>query len=313
MYYKILEDNKMDKEKSINNVSVPTYVNKTLENILDSPSKSIGETLSDIWYITFGGKISFKANKKKIEYEAMLEKFKNEIIAEIENIPAEKLLDANINNVGLALENAKYCVEIAELRQMMAKLIGSFVNEDKAMYAHRGFSEIIKNLSPDEARVLKYLSEKLDENGNRFHCFKVRYVDKEYIDYNGYLYCKKVQKNEIKTCMVKSDKNSVGKTLYKNYCLIGYDAKCIYPDEIVSALDNLERLGIIEVVARKIDNNEEYEKIFKSQHLDRLLMKFHELYAVNEDISLHFLFYKHYFCLTNMGINLVETCFCPKR
>lgn len=44
---------------------LPDSVDNALKNLSDAPTKSIGQTLSDAWFLVFGG-ISHQANKRRI-------------------------------------------------------------------------------------------------------------------------------------------------------------------------------------------------------------------------------------------------------
>ncbi len=48
---------------------------------------------------------------------------------------------------------------IAQLREMFANLLASAMNSDVSNDVHPSFVEIIKQLSPDEAKILKYFSD----------------------------------------------------------------------------------------------------------------------------------------------------------
>ena len=59
--------------------------------------------------------------------------------------------------VGPALENAKYCVESEELRNMFSKLIINSMNKDFEGAIHPSFGDVLKQLSPLDARVFTYV------------------------------------------------------------------------------------------------------------------------------------------------------------
>lgn len=88
------------------------------------PSKNVGQTLSDCWFLVFGG-ISQLAEKRKLKYAKDLEEFKQSLSSKITSIPKENRVEANTQIVMPALENAKYCVEEPSLREMFANLISS--------------------------------------------------------------------------------------------------------------------------------------------------------------------------------------------
>lgn len=56
-----------------------------------------------------------------------------------------------------ALQYISYCMDNKELRDMYANLLANSMNSVVKNGVHPGFVEIIKQLSPDEAKILKYL------------------------------------------------------------------------------------------------------------------------------------------------------------
>lgn len=56
-----------------------------------------------------------------------------------------------------AMQYISYCMDNEELREMYANLLASSMKKDTKDNVHPSFVEIIKQLSPDEARLLKYI------------------------------------------------------------------------------------------------------------------------------------------------------------
>lgn len=57
------------------NANLPESVDNAIKNVTDLPTQGIGQTLSDCWFLAFGG-ISQLAEKRRIKYTKDLEKFK---------------------------------------------------------------------------------------------------------------------------------------------------------------------------------------------------------------------------------------------
>ena len=115
---------------SVLNADLPESVDNALKNLTDLPSKNVGQTLSDCWFLVFGG-ISQLAEKRKLKYAKDLEEFKQSLSSKITSIPKENRVEANTQIVMPALENAKYCVEEPSLREMFANLISSSLDIEK--------------------------------------------------------------------------------------------------------------------------------------------------------------------------------------
>ena len=148
----------MSENNSLNAIInlVPTSLDKAATNLTDLPTKSIGQTLSDCWYLIFGS-ISQAAEKRRIQYAADLEKFKNELTSSIESVPDELRIEADSQIALSALNNAKFCIEKEELRAMYVKLLTSSVDSRKIV--HPSFSQIILSMDCIDAVILKQFKD----------------------------------------------------------------------------------------------------------------------------------------------------------
>lgn len=137
---------------------IPPSVDNALQNLTDKPTKSAGETFSDIWYLVFGS-LSHIADKRRIKYAMELEQFKAEVESSISHIPSENRIEPSIQVTAQALENSKYCIEEPELRNMFVALISNSMNSDYVNHALPAFAEMIKQMSPLDGQILKVLKE----------------------------------------------------------------------------------------------------------------------------------------------------------
>lgn len=143
-----------DKNSLINFPELPESIDNALKNLSDAPTKEMGKTFSDIWFLIFGG-ISHAADKRRMKYAHDIECYHNELSAEISKIPADKKIEPDLQVTAQALENSKYCVESKELRKLFVNLISKSMNSDYSATVHPSFAEIIKQMSPDDARILQ--------------------------------------------------------------------------------------------------------------------------------------------------------------
>lgn len=143
-------------EKSNSLINLPDSVDKAINNLTDYPTKNMGQTFGDIWYLVFGG-ISHAADKKRMKYAADLEKYHKELNEGINNIPEDKRVEPSMQVTAQALENSKYCVSSEILRQMFVKLITGTMHKDLEPHVHPSFPEILKQLSENDAQVLKMM------------------------------------------------------------------------------------------------------------------------------------------------------------
>lgn len=129
-------------------------------NELTTPvAKSAGETLQDVWDLVFGGFGTF-VDKKRAKREKDLNDFKLTLLNEVNEIPEENIKEPQLSVIGPALEASKYYYEEPELRDMFAKLVASSMDDRKNI--HPCFIEIIKQLSPNDAKMLTLFERKLE-------------------------------------------------------------------------------------------------------------------------------------------------------
>lgn len=133
---------------------IPKSIDNAINNITDLPTKAIGETLSEIWFLTFGGPIHQAAIKRKARYALEAEKFKEELMQEINKIPEENLKEPDFQVASTALNDAKFCMENKDLRKMFANLIAAASDSRKANDALPIFSDIIRKMTSRDASNL---------------------------------------------------------------------------------------------------------------------------------------------------------------
>lgn len=135
---------------------LPDSIDNAVKNLTDKPTQGIGQTLSDVWYLVFGG-ISQAADKRRMKYVHNLELYEQELSRSISSIPQENLVEANIQVTAQALENSKYCIESEELRKMFVNLISKSMDDRHISNVHPSFAEIIKQMDSTDACILKAL------------------------------------------------------------------------------------------------------------------------------------------------------------
>lgn len=120
--------------------------------VATNSSKAPMESLDNLWYMTFGHKIEYFADIKRAKNELNLAQYKESIAKKISEIPEENLKEPQMSIVGPALEASKYYIEEKELREMFARVIAASMDASKSDYIHHSFVEIIKQLSPRDAK-----------------------------------------------------------------------------------------------------------------------------------------------------------------
>lgn len=171
------------------------------------------ESLTQIWTLTLGRFSDDAYQKYKIKQAANLEKYANEVKSGIEKIPEENIQEPKMSVVGPALEASKFYIEEDEIRGMFAKLIASSMDKTQSINIHPSFVEIIKVLSPLDAKNLYSLYHGRDETIS-----KIRVTNKEHGNYTDHF----------------------------NHVFLG-NPECQDNNLIESSIDNLIRLKLVDV------------------------------------------------------------------
>ena len=116
----------------------------------DAPAK----TLNLLWQATFG---RWDGKLQQI-IDANLRRYAKDIDDEVSKIPNESINNnPDISVIGPALEASKYYVGKADIRKMFAKLIAAELDMRNSNKAHIAFVEMIKQMSTNDAKLLKIL------------------------------------------------------------------------------------------------------------------------------------------------------------
>lgn len=116
-----------------------------------------------------------------------------------------------------ALQNISYCMDNEELRDMYANLLANSMTEVVKDGVHPGFVDIIKQLCPDEAKILRYMSKY-----TTIPTITLQYVNKD--------------ESGITIGFID---------VIKSFSNIGENIGCEKPLNINTYFNNLERLGLI--------------------------------------------------------------------
>lgn len=131
-----------------------TLVTEVAEDLVRPTSKSIGENVGLLVDGVMGW-LGYWGKKQQIKQVECLEQYKEQITRKIAKIPEESLVEPSIRIIGPAIESSKFFVEEENCREMFAELIASSCNSAVSGSVHPSFPEIIKQLSPLDARFLQ--------------------------------------------------------------------------------------------------------------------------------------------------------------
>jgi len=203
-------------------------------------------------------------------YEKIRDYVLERVTEKLKDIPEEKIVTPDPAIVGPSLEALRYAGKDVNLRELYASLIATAMDADKIKTAHPGFVEIIKNLSSDEALLMQFFS---------------RYDRHTLLD--------------VKMTM----KDGVGEfDLLRNVSLIGIKSKISNASLTSNYIDNLCRLGLIEIPAgRHLMNEKLYDEI---KELELIKMEAEQIEKIDGKI----IYAKKHTAITDFGRQFCNAC-----
>ncbi len=162
--------------------------------------------------------------------EAIRDFVSERVTKKLQNVPPEDIQPPK-SHIGVpAIEALRYTGEEKDLADLYANLLATAMDRKTAYSAHPGFVDIIKNMAPDEARIMRFLS------ANVFYpLINIKSVN---------------------------NADSSFTVQFRHISLLGLDAQCQHPPLASSYIDNLERLGLIEVSeSSRMQNEDVYKRI----------------------------------------------------
>lgn len=157
-----------------------------------------------------------------------------------------------------ALNEAKFAINEDEIQRLFSNLISASLDKKTSGSAHPAYIEIIKQLQPDEAKILRFMFNK--EKHRKGHAPTIDVV----------------QQNS-------GDSNFGVTSTTREVNLICEDADCDNPENSIMYFSNLKRLGLLTPTSGTSFQKEEHERIFSSEkvketcsvnsHLDRVSYK----------------------------------------
>lgn len=148
-----------------------------------------------------------------LQREYNIEVTKKLLEEKLKNVPPELIQPPEAHIAVPALQYISYCMDNEELQNMYANLLANSMNQIVKNGVHPGFVEIIKQLCPDEAKILLYFS-----SHNVIPTVTLRYEN---------------EKDE-------------GIDVVKNFSNIGELTQCEKPFDVNKYFNNLIRLGLLE-------------------------------------------------------------------
>lgn len=150
-----------------------------------------------------------------------IENFLVTTVAEkLKDVPPERITNPDPHVVGPALQALRFTGHQEQLRELYANLLATSLDVDTAAKAHPAFVSIINSMSPDEARIMRLFSASQDGQWGEMPIVEVRRI---------------------------VDDQHHWEVPFRSVSTIGADAGCVNEKLVASFLDNLSRLGLLEI------------------------------------------------------------------
>lgn len=210
-----------------------------------------------------------------LEREYNIEATKKLLEQKLQNVSPESIKPPEPYIAVPALQYISYCKDSEELRDMYANLLASAMNEVVRDGVHPGFVEIIKQLCPDEAKLLRRLS---------------KWPVAPFVD------------------VIAVGKNGFAMELVRKFSLIGEIAECEQPLEIGRYFDNLVRLGLLEIKSNvSLYGKHVYEETKEHPYIKERIQNH---LKVGTDYS-EIIYKEGYVQLTDFGMSFNKVCISP--
>lgn len=194
----------------------------------------------------FNNVVFYPIKKANALFKYKLEDFKNELEQKLSSIPEEKLVEPDLMIAGPALEALKYTYDKDELRNMYLNLLTSSMNKDIKDKAHPSYVEIIRQLTPLDAKVFKRLQD-LRQVACAHVILKINNSNRVYISaYPNYIVMELLDLgDEFQLSTSISNLIRLGLIHHENNSINGFDYNCFRTVNIIVnnkiVLDNMNR------------------------------------------------------------------------
>ena len=152
-------------------------------------------------------------------YDQIKDFVSTKVAERLKNVPPENIVSPKPNVAGPALEALRYTGHEEALSDMYANLIAASMDKATAQGAHPAFVEIIRQLTPDEAKLIGLFVKAVP-----LPLMNVRWEFKP-----------------------NSEGNTGGQEALVHHSHLGNAAGCEFPHMTPTYIDNLRRLGLAEV------------------------------------------------------------------
>lgn len=204
-------------------------------------------------------------------YDQIKDFVDNKVTEKLQNVPEENIITPPPHVAGPALESLRYTGSIDELKELYANLLASSMDSSTTKDAHPSFVEIIKQLSSDEAKLLTALIS--------------------------------TEQEPAVTIRNNRKDDSGGRDQFRNFTVLGEKVGVQDYSSVPNYLDNLCRLGLLEIPASYVLVG---ENIYK--HLDEHPVVKSIVESINKDDSRKSELVHKTIMVTGFGRQFINAC-----
>lgn len=204
-------------------------------------------------------------------YDEIRDLVTTRVAAKLASTPPDQIVPPAAYVAGPALEALRWSGSEEALREMYANLLATSIDARTAENAHPGFVEIIKQLTPDEAKLLSHFS-----TTDSLPIVSIRAYEKGNTKYFD---------------------------IYQNFTPVGEDAGCQHEHLTPQYLDNISRLGLINIMSgTSYANDDIYKTIEDREDIQDLKRN------VEEQLDRRVRIVRGMIEVTKLGKQFIESC-----
>lgn len=194
----------------------------------------------------------------------------------LEDVPPEDIQQPKPHIAVPAIDALRYTGSEDDLSELYANLLATSMDKATAYRAHPGFVDMIKNMCPDEARIMRFLSS------NPYYPLV-----------------------NIKSVSTTDQSFQV---IHRHLSLLGLDAKCEHVPLTSNYIDNLERLGLVQVETMvKMSNDELYTRIEEYPQVKEIIDDLNKTQGRKVEVE------KIRLAVTDLGKQFIRSCVIDKN
>jgi len=215
-------------------------VDKVYSDLIAPPAQAVGTGLSEVIKLLF-----LPAQVLNILGQSKVQSLESELAERAKKIPADRLQQPPLYISGPVVQSMAFSEDAPELRKLYMNLLLKAMDSETVREAHPAYTEVIKQLSPDEARIVSLVKA---ETG--FPAVTVR----SFLN---------------RTAVAHSEYNDI----LRLYSGLAVKSDCEYPEMESLYIDNLTRLGFFTVSpTESLTGTGIYEEIFAHQEVQEAMV-----------------------------------------